>query len=351
MAKDMARRVTAKIKYFEEEDYGQEGYDGSQYEDQGYLQHALYWSEREVWGLREQLWQCEEALQEARRSAERIVEENNGLRKDFKEKDQIIAQKSDEIRSANRNLRSDSDRIIEDLKRNKGEAKNDAVQARAALGSVNEKLVEQRAEIKAERESANAELQSVKRELLSAKEVTREQDRLISQKDARIEALEMTLEDHNEMMPWSSTQDDATLPGPAVEVSAEIRGHIEALSAIAAWEEGFRFVEDGEFNDARAMADVGAILSEAQPRRRLREFLMEGPLDTWACLSRVGEHGFFAESVTLTDDLRRLVHSGGVSCRLVMVTTVDSVYQSAGLSPCLRRNSNSVDSPRSLEED
>ncbi|RMJ16749.1 hypothetical protein CDV36_003623 [Fusarium kuroshium] len=254
-------------EYFEEEDYGQEGYDGSQYEDQGYLQHALYRSEREVSGLREQLSQCEGALREARRSAERIAEEKNGLRKDLKEKDQIIAQKSDEIRSviaerdsikgeleswkqANRNLRSDSDRIIEDLKRKEGEAKNDVVQARTALGLVNEKLVEQRAEIEAERESANAELQSVKRELLSAKEETREQDRLISQKYARIEALERRLEDHNEMMPWSSTQDDATLPGPAVEVPAEIREHIKALGAIAAWEEGFRFVEDGEFNDA-----------------------------------------------------------------------------------------------------
>ncbi|RSL93257.1 hypothetical protein CDV31_014779 [Fusarium ambrosium] len=193
-----------------------------------------------------------------------------------------------------------------------------------ALRLANEKLVEQRAEIKAERESTNAELQSFKRELLSVKEVTREQDRLISQKDARIEALERRLEDHNEMMPWPSTQDDATLPGPAVEVPAEIREHIEALGAIEAWEEWFRFVEDDEFNNARTIADVGAILSEAQPRRRLREFLMEGPLDTWACLSRVGEHGFFAESVTLTDDLRCLVHSGGVSCRLVMVTTVDS---------------------------
>ncbi|RSL93256.1 hypothetical protein CDV31_014778 [Fusarium ambrosium] len=150
--------------YYDEEDYGQEGYDGSQYGGQGDWQHAL--SEMEVSRLREQLRQCQEALREAHRSneeeiralhhshmaqleravqsAERIAAENNGLRKGLEERDQCIALRRDEIRSViaernsikgelesrkqvERNLRSASDRIIEDLKRKEGEAKDDVV--------------------------------------------------------------------------------------------------------------------------------------------------------------------------------------------------------------------------------
>ncbi|EEU44917.1 uncharacterized protein NECHADRAFT_85139 [Fusarium vanettenii 77-13-4] len=287
---------------YEEEDYGQEGYDGNQNGGQDLREQlrqrdeALRSKEEEVRSLRRALAEKNEAFQSKVEELESVrgtlAEMNEANKRLEKEKDQVIAQKNGKIRSAEAqresaiqarsDLRSKAVRIIKDLQGKEAEAKKDAAQARTELQSANEVVAEQ---------------------------------------TAQIEALQNMLKDHEDGMHRSSTQGAATVPGPEVELLTEASEYTQAHDTITRWKEWFQFVEDDEFHDARTMADLVAILAEAQPRGRLYEFLTVGPLDEWLCLSRVCENKF-----AITANLCCRAPGGyGVACRAVMVTIIDSM--------------------------
>ncbi|KAL2677262.1 hypothetical protein Neosp_011031 [[Neocosmospora] mangrovei] len=190
------------------------------------------------------------------------------------------------------------------------------------------------------------QLRGKEEEVESLRRALAEKDQIIAQQIDEIRAVRAERED-------AVTQVERDLRSKACRIIRDLRGEIdeakndaaqartelqsakEALAEERAQTEDlqsrtqdvaflFRFVNDGEFN-VRTMAEVDAILAEDRLRQRLYEFFMEGPLDTWACLLRVCEHGFFAEEVPLTDGLLCPTHGGGALCRLVMVTAVGSV--------------------------
>ncbi|KAI8714800.1 hypothetical protein NCS52_01200800 [Fusarium sp. LHS14.1] len=258
-------------EYYEEEYYGQEGYDENQNGGQGDWQHAHESGGREYSGalarsevseLREQLRSKEEEVESLRRT---LAEKEEAHRAE-REKD---VQHREDMLGTMKRIQETSEELM------KGQ-RDAAKQAERDLRSEASRVI---GNLQVEKDEAKNDAGQARPELQSAKEALAEQS-------AQIEDLQ------------SRTQDVAFL---------------------------FRFVDDGEFN-VRTMAEVDAILAEDQLRRRLYEFFMEGPLDIWACLLRVCEHGFFAEEVPLTHGLLCPTHGGGgASCRLVMVTAVGSV--------------------------
>ncbi|KAM0433911.1 hypothetical protein ACHAPT_003854 [Fusarium lateritium] len=276
---------------------GQYGYQvGWQYAYQGgtWGGDAMTGLEMEASELREQLQQCQEAL--------RSKEEDLALmRITLAERGEIIAQQSNKIRSAEAELLSTKEsknrrtemmnRTIADMRRKLGSARNDADQLIAQLNL--------------------------------AKEAAAAKDELIARQSAELQTLQKMLRDYKHRVPMSSTQHAAFSNGHATELPAELGERLQALDTIARWEDFLQFVDDDEFS-AGAIKEVGAILDEAQLRGKLYEFLMESALDTWSCLSRVCKHGVLAEAVPHTDSPRCPTHDGNPSCRLVMVTVVNS---------------------------
>lgn len=344
-------------EYYEEEYYGQEGYDGSQNGGQGDWQHAYESGGRgdsgalarsEVSDLREQLWGKEEEVESLRRALaekneafQRKVEELESVRGTLagtheakrgleREKDQIIAQQSDEIRSvraerdaarqSERNLRDEACESVNRLRSKLTLAEKAQKESKAELVSVQGELelaIQAEHDLRSETGRIIGDLERKEGEARSELQLVNGK---VAGQSAQIEALQNMLRGHEDDMHRSSTQGAATVPGPE-ELLTEVREYTQAHDAIARWKEWFRFIEDDEFHDARTMADLGAILAEAQPRGRLYEFLTVGPLDEWLCLSRVCENKF-----TMNVNLCcRAPGGNGVACREVMVTVVDSV--------------------------